>query len=134
VLTQLFALRILSQSLKEVWNTTRETLEDERLRTKLLAPIDPETPDAVISMNRVEVPDPVTPAVWAVLREEQAESKPAMRRLLYALRMRRAFLPVILRETWGAGFQRDEARVAARLGFPLQMVRLAVSGKKLVRQ
>jgi hypothetical protein len=132
--TQLLALKILSQPLADVWQTVRGVLEDERLRTKLLAPLDPAIPDAIVSMNRAEVPDPLTPAVEEVIRKERAEKAPVMHRLLYALRMRKALLPVILRETWGAGFQRDEARVAARLGFPLQFVRLAVAGKKLVRQ
>jgi hypothetical protein len=133
VLTILLSLKLLGQSISEVWDTARSVLEDERLRTSLLAPLDPDTPDAYISLNQADVPDPVTPAVESVVEKERAHESVGMRRLLYALRHRRAVLPVILREAFGAGFQRDEARVAARLGLPLNTVHLAVQNKQLVR-
>ncbi len=133
ILTHLLFYRVLGQTLEEVWRTARDVLEDEGLRTSLLAPLPPDTPDAWISLNRAEVPDPVTPAVLEVVRKEGAEDNVGVHRLLFALRKRRALLTAILKETFGAGFQRDEARVAARLGFRLHTVKAAVQGKKLVR-
>lgn len=133
VLTELLSLKLLGLSIREVWDHAREVIEDERLRTNLLTPMDPETPDAWISLNEARVTDPVTPAVEHVIEAEGAHGSVALRRLLFALRKRRALLTAILRETWGAGFQRDEARVAARLGFRLNTVRRAVRGKKLIR-
>jgi hypothetical protein len=133
VLTVLLALRLLGQSIEEVWETARSVLEDERLRTSLFPGIDPDTPDAYIALNDAQVPDPVTPAVERVAAEEDAGDRVGIRRLLFALRKRRAMLTTILREAYGAGFQRDEARVAARLGFRLNTVKLAVRGKNLIR-
>ncbi len=133
VLTRLLALRLLRESLGDAWRTARDVLEDERLRTSLFAPVADGTPDASISLNRAEVPDPLSPAVEAVLKAERMPMSAGMHRLLFATRFRRAMLSVILRETYGAGFQRDETRVAARLGFPLHLVRAANAGKKLVR-
>jgi len=133
VLTILLYRRLLAQSILQVWETARNILEDERLRTNLLSAIDPETPDGLISIGSVEVPDPVTPAVLEVVAKEQAEDRVVVRRLIFALKKRRALLATILKETFGAGFKRDEARVAARLGFRLDTVRQAVKGKKLVR-
>jgi hypothetical protein len=133
VLTILQVKSLIAQSIGEVWETARNVLEDERLRTNLLPPIDPDTPDAYISLNQAKVPDPVSPAVRQVVEAERAEGSVAVRRLLHALRKRQVLLTTILRETYGAGFQRDEARVAARLGFRSDTVRLAIQGKKLVR-
>jgi hypothetical protein len=118
---------------EEVWRTARSVLEDEGLRANLLPPIPSATPDARIALNHADVPDPVTPAVEEVVAKEGARISVGVRRLLYALHHRRAVLPVILKEAFGAGFQRDEARVAARLGLPLNTVRLAVRDKNLVR-
>ncbi|MHC4860959.1 MAG: hypothetical protein ACYTDY_12810 [Planctomycetota bacterium] len=133
VLTILLTRSLLAEPIERVWEIARSVIEDERLRTNLLSPIDPETPDAYISLNNAEVPDPVSPAVEKVVEAEQAWDSVGVRRLLYALRKRQALLTTILKETYGAGFQRDEARVAARLGFRPDTVRLAVQGKKLVR-
>jgi hypothetical protein len=133
VLTMLLSLDLLGKSIIEVWETARNILEDEGVRTGALPALDPETPDAMISINEAEVPDPVTPEVEKVVHEEGAEALVGVRRLLYALAKRRALLTTILKETYGAGFQRDEARVAARLGVHLNTVKLAVHGKKLVR-
>ena len=133
VLTVLLTKALLSQTIVEVWETARSVLEDERLRTNLFPGIDPETPDAYIALNKAEVPDPVAPAVRKVVDAEQAWDSVGIRRLLFALEKRRALLATILKETYGAGFQRDEARVAARLGFRPDTVRLAIQGKKLVR-
>lgn len=133
VFTLLLSARMLGETIHEAWQTARDVIEDERLRTNLLAPIDPETPDAYISMSKAYVPDPVTPAVRRVVELEQAEGNVPVRRLLFALGRRRAVLTAILRETWSAGFQRDEARVAARLGLPLRTVASAVKGKRIVR-
>jgi hypothetical protein len=133
VLTILLSKTLLSQTIEQVWETARSVLEDERLRTNLFTGIDPETPDALISLNKAEVPDPVTPAVLKVVEAEQAWDSVGVRRLLFALAKRRTLLATILKETYGAGFQRDEARVAARLGFRPDTVRLALQDKKLVR-
>ena len=133
VLTILLSLKLLGQSIQDAWETARSVIEDEQLRTNLLAAAEPDTPDAYISLNQAEVTDPLTPAVLHVMEEERAHGSVGMRRLLYGLRHRKAILTVILREAFGAGFQRDEARVAARLGFPLNTVRLAVRNKNLVR-
>jgi hypothetical protein len=133
VLTILLYRRLLGLSIHEVWEAARNILEDERLRTNLLPSIDPETPDAYISVGSVEVPDPVTPGVEEVVAKEQAGNLVVVRRLLFALRKRKALLATILKETYAAGFKRDEARVAARLGFRTDTVRQAVKGKKLVR-
>jgi len=133
VLTILLFRRLLAQSIQEVWETARNILEDERLRTSLLHAIDLDTPDGFISVGTVEVPDPVTPVVLEVVAKEQAGNRVVVQRLLFALRKRKALLTTILKETYGAGFKRDEARVAARLGFRLDTVRQAVKGKKLVR-
>ena len=81
----------------------------------------------------MDVPDPVTPVVREVVEKEQAGERVVVRRLLFALAKRKALLTTILKETYGAGFKRDEARVAARLGFRLDTVKQAVKGKKLVR-
>jgi hypothetical protein len=126
-------MRLLRENLADAWRTARDVLEDERLRTNLFAPVPDGTPDAYISLNRAEVPDPLSPAVEAVVKADRVPVSAGVHRLLYATRMRRAMLSVILRETYGAGFQRDETRVAARLGFPLHLVRAANLGKKLVR-
>jgi hypothetical protein len=133
VLTILLYRRILGQSVMQVWETARSTIEDERLRTNLLQAIDPDTPDAYISVGSIEVPDPVTPAVLELVDKEQAGDRVGIRRLLFALNKRKALLKTILRETYAAGFKRDEARVAARLGFHLDTVKQAVKGKTLVR-
>ena len=133
VLTILLYRRLLGQSIQDVWESARNILEDERLRTSLLHAIELDTPDAFISVGSVDVPDPVTPVVEEVVAKEQAEDRVLIRRLLFALRKRKALLTTILKETYGAGFKRDEARVAARLGFRVDTVRQAVKGKKLVR-
>lgn len=133
VLTMLLTLDLLGLPNEQVWETARGIIEDENLRTNLLSPIDRETPDAYLSLGKAEVPDPVTPAVEAVVEAERAQGSVGLRRLLFALRKRQVLLTTILRETFGAGFQRDEARVAARLGFSRNTVRLAVLNKKLVR-
>ena len=65
-------MRLLAQTIEEVWETSRSILEDERLRTSLLAAIDPETPDGYISVGTVEVPDPVTPVVREVVEKGEA--------------------------------------------------------------
>ena len=133
VLTMLLSLKVLGETVQQVWETARDMIEDERLRANLLSPIDPETPDGYISLNHASVPDPVSPAVLRVVQQEQAEANVALRRLRFAIRKRKALLVTILKETYGAGFQRDEARVAARLGLRTNTVRRAIRGKKLIR-
>jgi len=132
-MTMLLSLRLLGETITKAWETTRDILDDEGLRAHLLAPLPPDTPDVRISLNSAEVPDPITPAVLAVIEKEQAFGKMGLRRLLFGLRKRQVMLQVIFGETYGAGFQRDEARVAARLGFRLGVVRLALRDKVLVR-
>lgn len=129
----LLFLKLLGQSIQEVWRSARSILDDEGLRTNLFPPIEPDIPDAYISLNHAEVPDPVTPAVLELVEKEQSGQSVGVRRLLFALRKRKAMLTTILRETYGAGFQRDEARVAARLGLRLNSVQLGIRDKKLVR-
>ncbi len=133
VLTILLSLRLLGEPIQQVWKTTRDIIDDEGLRANLLPPLDDDVPDARISLNSAEVPDPVTRAVLTVIEKEQAFGKVGLKRLLFALQRRQVMLRVILKETYGAGFQRDEARVAARLGFRLGVVRLALRDKNLIR-
>ena len=133
VLTHLLFLKVLGQTVNSAWATARDVLDDEGLRSSLLTPIERNMPDAYISLNQAHVPDPISPAVRHVAEQERAEGKVGVRRLIYAMEKRRALLTVILRETYGAGFQRDEARVAARLGFDIGTVRLAIRDKKLIR-
>ena len=133
VLTMLLFLRLLGEPLAKAWETTRDIIDDEGLRANLLAPLEADTPDVRISLSSAEVPDPITPAVLTVIQKEQAFGKVVLRRLLYALKKRQVMLQVIFKETYGAGFQRDEARVAARLGFRLGVVRLALKDKVLIR-
>ncbi len=133
VLTMLLSLRLLGEPIMKAWETTRDIIDDEGLRTHLLAPLEDEPPDVRISLNTAEVPDPISPAVRTVIEKEQAFGKMGLRRLLYALKKRQVMLRVIFKETYGAGFQRDEARVAARLGFRLGVVQLALRDKVLIR-
>ena len=133
VLSILLYLRLLGEPITKVWATTRDILDDEGLRANLLAPLEEHPPDVRISLNAAEVPDPVSPAVLTVIEKEQAFGKFGLKRLLFALKKRQMMLGVIFKETYGAGFQRDEARVAARLGFRLAVVRLALRDKVLIR-
>jgi hypothetical protein len=133
ILSLLLYLRLLGEPLQQAWETARDILDDEGLRANLLAPLPDDTPDALISLNHAEVPDPISPAVIEVMEKEQAHNKAGIHRLVFGLQKRAVMLRVILKETYGAGFQRDEARVAARLGFHLNVVRLALKDKKLTR-
>ncbi len=129
----LLYLRLLGEPIAKAWETARDILDDEGLRAHLLKPLEEGTPDVRISLNSAEVPDPISPAVRVVIEKEQAFGRVGLRRLLYGLEKRQVMLRVIFRETYGAGFQRDEARVAARLGFRLDVVRLALHDKVIVR-